>query len=123
MTTSPATAAIRTVRLDEPPGPSGLRRDAAKARYAQEGVKPPPAAAPAERTPYQEVSERLAAIQPPLPEYFLTKAAKRLGWVPEQTNRLADLDPKALGVLITGWTDLVKQARTEEHGTAETAAA
>jgi hypothetical protein len=107
-------------------------REAAKGRLAKQGVKAPPAAAaPAsndsiptgERTPYDEVCERLAAIQPPLQEHWVLKAAKRLGWIQPSTRRLADMDANALGVLLVRWTDLVREARAEEHGTEDPAAA
>jgi hypothetical protein len=131
----PAPAATEERRVIENPGNiDGVARqkarDAAKQRYSQEGVKPR-AADPkraegeipmAERTPYDEVCERLAAIQPPLKEFWVLKAAKRLGWIQQSTPRLADMDAGALGVLLVRWTDLVREARAEEHGTASPAA-
>ena len=109
-------------------------REAAKQRYATQGVRPPPkpAAAPQpkpsedslpmdERTPYQELCERLAAIQPPLQEHWVLVAAKRLGWIQQSTQRLADMDPNALGVLLVRWSDLVKAARQEEAGVPQAA--
>lgn len=103
-------------------------REAAKERLAKEGVKAPPAATaaaaagdntPMESKPYDGVCERLATIQPPLKEFWILRAAKRLGWIQQSTQRLADMDANALGVLLVRWTDLVKAARQEEAGTAE----
>jgi hypothetical protein len=109
-------------------------REAAREQYAQQGVKAPPPAAkpipapashdsiPMDRTQYDEVCERMAAVHPALKEFWLLKAAKRLGWIQESTHRLADMDSTALGVLLVRWTDLLKAARQEEAGTAEEAA-
>jgi RecT family len=117
----------------EPPAPVVMenpgtdrvaRRAAAKARHEAK-AKPDhgDAIGMGGRTPYDELCERLASIRPALPEFWLLEAAKHLGWIPEQTHCLADLSPKALGVLLVRWSDLVRAARAEEHGAAETAAA
>jgi hypothetical protein len=136
----PAAAAEPERKVIENPGNTvGVARqkarEAAREGYAQQGVKPPQAAAkpvpaPAsedkiprgDRGPYEEVCERMAAVHPALPEYFILKAAQRLGWIQESTRRLADMDSTALGVLLVRWTDLLKAARQEEAGTAEEAA-
>ena len=101
-------------------------RQAAKERLAKEGVKPKPEASEdsismGNRTPYDEVCERMAAIQPPMKEFWILRAAKRLGWIQQSTQRLADMDANALGVLLVRWTDLLREARAEEHGTEDPA--
>ena len=113
-------------KVIENPGMEAVaRRAAAKAKHE---AKDKPAEAPAshdgirmERTPYDEVCERMAAMHPPLKEYWLLAAAKRLGWIQPTTRRLADMDATALGVLLVRWTDLVEAARREERGTEEEA--
>jgi hypothetical protein len=125
-----ASEPIRTA-IENPGNLVGVARqkacEAAKQRHAAKGVKAKPTDAEdtvprGDRTPYDEVCERLASTRPALPEFFLLKAAKRLGWIQESTHRLADMDANGLGVLLVRWTDLVREARAEEHGAAETAA-
>ena len=105
-------------------------REAAKERYANEGVKPLAAEKATEsaegipmgnRTPYDGVCERMAALQPALKESWLLRAARRLGWIKEAAERLADLNEKSLKILLVGWTDLVAAARREEAGVQEDA--
>ena len=132
----PVTAAAAPERkvIHNPGNAAGVARqkarEAAKERYANEGIKPLRPGKAIEsvegipmgnRTPYNEACERMAAIQPALPEWWILKAAKRLGWIPEQTQRLADVSEKDLRVFLSRWTDLVKQARAEEQGIVEEA--
>jgi hypothetical protein len=130
----PAAAESERKVIHNPGNAAGVARqkarEAAKERYASEGIKPlPPKKATksedgipmGNRMPYDEVCERMAAIQPSLPEWWIMKAAKRLGWIPEQTQRLVDVSEKDLRVFLSRWTDLVKQARAEEQGIVEEA--
>ena len=109
----------------EPPAPKAIenpgmdavtRRAAAKARHEAKTKPDNGDSIPIDRTPYDEVCQRMAAIHPPLAEYWTLKAAKRLGWITEGPHRLADVNEKALRVFLARWTDLVKQARAEEQG-------
>lgn len=119
--TAPAAEAPKPIVMENPGMNAVTRRAAAKARHE---AKAKPAEAPVshdriprgERTPYDEVCERLAAVHPALHEHWVMKAVERLGWAPEHTQCLADLSPKDLGVLLVRWTDVVSAARAEEQG-------
>jgi hypothetical protein len=104
------------------------KRQSAKARHENgSSGKPAETFAPhldiplCERTPYEDLQQRL--LQADIAEYWVLKAVKRLGWASEDTQRLADLGPKGLGVLLVRWSDLLTAARQEEAGIQEEAAA
>jgi hypothetical protein len=112
--------------VNDPLADRTARRQVTKAKH---DAPPKPAATFAphddipmgDRTPYEDLQQRL--LQADIAEYWVIKAVKRLGWASEDTQRLADLGPKGLGILLTRWTDALSAARAEEQGIEQEAAA
>jgi hypothetical protein len=102
------------------------RRQAAKAKHE---APPKPAATFAphddipmgERTVWEDLQQRM--LEDDVAEYWVVRAVKRLGWVPSETQRLADLGPTGLKVILVRWTDALSAARAEEQGIEQEAAA
>src|SRR4051812_26667138 len=75
-----------------------------------------PLLAGAEKSPYHEVAERIAAEG--THEHWVLAAAKRLQWVPQNTLRLSHLSDQSLRILLVRWTNLLEAAKEEPAGTA-----
>jgi hypothetical protein len=112
--------------VTDPLADRAAKRQVAKAKH-EAPPKPEATFAPhddipmGERTVWEDLQQRM--LEGDVAEYWVLRAVKRLGWIPADTQRLADLGPKGLGILLTRWTDALAAARAEEQGITEPVAA